>query len=648
MSKDSGTLSGEGLKFGGEWANTLYDKQVKNIVEDVTGGKVEMLDLGLPIDTKENIQFRPVNERGVHTSRNLLPSMLKTGMEIEGSKNGVWGDYYIITDILGDGKFKAVPKSAMNIHADKMSNGKYLSYGRVFDTLEEAVKNSKEFMQDVTETFDISTKTTQQQGIRLTPEIKARIRGEAPPMKKPSGKSPLGQAYGAIGGIEKDEEGNIRFNPEKAALGLLGAGVAKKVSTRFTPPKNLSTKLLNKFSGEPTTIPIQRFNEIINKSQKEGIKKVDLDMVRSSAEDMGDTINLNTLSERVEKQLVPLTPTSVKSPRWSHIGEDFIGDGKYGEVVYQSPVKTSAGDIHFMSKDPAYRHTGKTAPDEFPNYFSHVRFEDKGSSRKLLETQSDLMQKENFAREFQVVGREGVEFKKNPQLEKERMQDLAKLENYESNDPLAHLRTFREEVKRAAKDGKTTLLTPTGKTAMKIEGLGVQTDVWRIGDNYKNADLLTMRNRNLTSEVVGKTIFREGNENDAWIITDILGDGKFKAMPTTSLDDVEMKFVKAGKLDEAQSYRTKEKPDFNSLDRMTETFDISGNVDTKHFVYKLNEDSIPKEARRMGLEVEKIEQDGAEWWKISVPKERANMPTEAFVFAGLGLLGGMRERNKNE
>ena len=44
----------KGLKFGGEWANNLYDKQVKNIVEDLTGGKVEMLDMGLPIEKGKN------------------------------------------------------------------------------------------------------------------------------------------------------------------------------------------------------------------------------------------------------------------------------------------------------------------------------------------------------------------------------------------------------------------------------------------------------------------------------------------------------------------------------------------------------------------------------------------------------------------
>lgn len=48
MGKKSGTLSGEGLKFGGEWADNLYDKQVRDIVQKLTGGKVEMIDLGLP------------------------------------------------------------------------------------------------------------------------------------------------------------------------------------------------------------------------------------------------------------------------------------------------------------------------------------------------------------------------------------------------------------------------------------------------------------------------------------------------------------------------------------------------------------------------------------------------------------------------
>jgi len=50
MKEKAGKLSGEGLNIGGEWANNLYDKQIKNIVEDLTGQKVGFIDMGLPVD----------------------------------------------------------------------------------------------------------------------------------------------------------------------------------------------------------------------------------------------------------------------------------------------------------------------------------------------------------------------------------------------------------------------------------------------------------------------------------------------------------------------------------------------------------------------------------------------------------------------
>lgn len=159
MSKESGTLSGEGLKFGGEWANTLYDKQVKNIVEDVTGGKVEMMDLGLPVE-KNTTKF--IIQGGRDAGGTLTKGDLKVGLPINIDSSSGARDY-IITDVLGDGKFKAVPKS---MHGTQWHD-----------------QNEK--------TFDISTKTTTQQGIRLTPEIVARIKGEALPIKKASGKLPF-------------------------------------------------------------------------------------------------------------------------------------------------------------------------------------------------------------------------------------------------------------------------------------------------------------------------------------------------------------------------------------------------------------------------------------------------------------------------
>jgi len=422
----------------------------------------------------------------------------------------------------------------------------------------------------------------------------------------------------------------------------------------FQGLKNLSTKLLEKFRGMPEQITEQQFAEILNRTKKEGIKLADESLITKSLVKENGKINLAKTAMKVEEQLVPLTPTPVKSPRWSNIGEDFIGDGKYGEIVYQSPIKTSAGDVHFQWNSTREGKRGEA----FPNYFSHIRYEDMadGKTRKILETQSDLFQKENFAREKDFkfgkqtlrtgtpehiqVAREKIGEKAGQAVEK-RTSDLQKLSTYESNDPLAQLRTFREEVKRAAKDGKDTILIPSGETAMKIEGLGVE-KTWMIRGRDMHATVADLK--------IGREILREGSANDAWIITDVLGEGKFKAVPKSALKE----FGAGG----VEIKRTIKEAVESGLD---ETFDISGKADTSHFVYKLNEEAIPREARKMGLNVEGkvlVESSGktrplgedkytyiersnkwlapGEWWKIDIPKERGKMPVEAFTGLGVG------------
>jgi hypothetical protein len=159
MGKPKGTLSGEGLKFGGEWANNLYDKQVKNIVEDVTGGKVMKLDMGLPIEGKEPTW---ILNTGPSIGGEARASDLKVDLEI----NNITLGNYVVTDILGDGKFKAVPQEFYD--AQKAGKGRILKDIRT---------------SNMNKTFDISPKTTAQQGIKLTPEIIAKIKGEAPKIK---------------------------------------------------------------------------------------------------------------------------------------------------------------------------------------------------------------------------------------------------------------------------------------------------------------------------------------------------------------------------------------------------------------------------------------------------------------------------------
>ena len=466
-----------------------------------------------------------------------------------------------------------------------------------------------------------------------------------------------------------------------------GKQLLPKSQPIFQGLKNLSTKLFEEFKGLPEKIKVGRFEEIVNKVKKSGIKEVDEQLVRRSLVIEKGQVNLSKTAAKVEEQLIPLTPTPVKSPRWSNIGEEFIGDGKYGEIVYQSPIKTSAGDVHFPYRGYANEIT-KAGETPYPNYFSHVRYEDMadGKTRKILETQSDLMQKGKLETSIRLpgtptklpqlnalnnlieIGRQNGKTKEQifeslrvsqPKLLKDlnvtssedfsdivrqakenigKSQEYAKLAQYESNDPLAHLRTFREEVKRAAKDGKDTILIPSGETAMKIEGLGeTQTFKWANGQIAESKDLKT-----------GYNIF-DKNNNDHWIITDILGDGKFKAVHSTQIYENVPDIKNATGIFKPDDVVELSNGKFYQK-RFTETFDISGKVDTKHFVYKLNEEAIPREARKMGLIVEKVqnlnkadpfimttrETVPGSWWKIKIPKEHSKLPIEAFGgFAGI-------------
>jgi len=136
---------------------------------------------------------------------------------------------------------------------------------------------------------------------------------------------------------------------------------------------------------------------------------------------------------------------------------------------------------------------------------------------------------------------------------------------------------------------------------------------------------------------IGKQITPLGINQDRsldWIITDVLGEGKFKAVQKNYYEDLQYS---------GGEYHPTSFENISKFieDSYKETFDISGKVDTQHFVYKLNEEAIPREARKMGLGVEgKVKVDSGDWWKINIPKERGKMPVEAF--AGLGIGAGIQ------
>lgn len=185
MADATGNLSGDGLKFGGEWANNLYDKQIANIVKDLTGAKIEKLKMNLSIGSKEP-EF--IIDSGDYAGGRLSKSDLKVGLEIDRKNFGG----YIITDVLEDGKFKAVRKTSRlnGLFEPDESLKKYLDIDSLEKRLTKKNPNNPKFVKDriearkkeiesVKETFDISIKKSPyQQGIELTPEIKARIKGE--------------------------------------------------------------------------------------------------------------------------------------------------------------------------------------------------------------------------------------------------------------------------------------------------------------------------------------------------------------------------------------------------------------------------------------------------------------------------------------
>lgn len=211
MGEEKGTLSGDGLRFGGEWANNLYDKQVGNIVKDLTGAPIEKLDMGLPVE-KNTTKF--ILQGGPDAGGTLTEGALKPGLEINIDSAGGAHDY-VVTDVLGNGKFEAVFK---NQYKDAKSWA-------------QLAPENKDLLK---EKFDISTKSTTQQGIKITPEIKAKIKGEAIELKA------SGEQFTPRTTLPDANRTNQEVNPEDLPTVQIGdAGPSVTKPKAFAPvPEN--------------------------------------------------------------------------------------------------------------------------------------------------------------------------------------------------------------------------------------------------------------------------------------------------------------------------------------------------------------------------------------------------------------------------
>jgi len=445
---------------------------------------------------------------------------------------------------------------------------------------------------------------------------------------------------------------------------------------------DLTTKILKDLEGK-TTVSKQYILDATNRGD---LKQMERDITRQILDTMPDgQINVKEFANKVKAELLPLKVKSsdAVNPKFDQYSSRYMQNegsfstkydnialpdelrGKianYKENIYESPISTSAGDVHF----------GYTTK----NYFGHTRIEDMADNktRRVIEVQSDLYQKgrlenemttgmapstdaelaqalpENLRKEFkQIISDRKAGIKKDGQVQRlSELNNIAtklrgeaqkgKLQQY--NDPTAHFRMIREEIKKAAQDGKTKLQFPTGETAMKIEGLGTNENWVR---PLEKGGFERVKPDELK---VGQQI-SQGRDplNDNWIITDVLGNGKFKAVPkqvSTSAVGMEAEGAKgvSGMVDFDKFSKEQQNKIANAL---SETFDISGKVDTNNPIYKFYEKDVQKYLNKFGGK-RVVDDKGVSWIEIPITKEQGESPVEAFgkiqvnpLFAGAGI-----------
>jgi hypothetical protein len=191
MEKETGTLSGDGLSFGGEWAKNLYDRQVRDIVKKLTGAEVKTVDMGLGVGKEE--RYKILGSNTFASSKNVQKGDVVTDKLKE--------DYFVINR-RNNGEVDLIPAREIRLQLEN----DYDLYNKYYPKSErngEFVNVSKEEMNDAyyqaiddgvfaqsemikTVKLDDVGKQTQQY-IDLTPEVKAKIQSKAPKFKMKDG-----------------------------------------------------------------------------------------------------------------------------------------------------------------------------------------------------------------------------------------------------------------------------------------------------------------------------------------------------------------------------------------------------------------------------------------------------------------------------
>jgi len=392
--------------------------------------------------------------------------------------------------------------------------------------------------------------------------------------------------------------------------------------------------------------------ETVENIIKQGdIKQAEKDVVSKALAELrteAGTVNVRDLADAVNSRLLPLNPTQVMG-EWLQYENITLPPKlrgnveQYSERLFVSPVPVAAGGIHFTNLPPGVR----------DGYFAHSRIEDLPDGvRRIIEVQSDLFQKGRIDSELsndkmaaEILDRRRAEglptYAADGGESSFGMKDIpareAEIDQLKPYRNTWHERVIREEVKKAAQDGKKALRFPTGETAMKIEGLGQQgrnrfgivLDEGGVSPAMRTEDLKVGLEIHDMQGALGDTI-ESGRGN--WIITEVLEDGKFNAVPKDRGDFMEVDGVIKQQGFDADGN------EFNDVldETFVEQFDISGKVDTENPIYKFYEKNVAKYLRNKYKAETITDENGVKWNEIKVDPLLARQPVEAFgVGAGV-------------
>ena len=452
--------------------------------------------------------------------------------------------------------------------------------------------------------------------------------------------------------------------------------------------------------------------------QKDGGKEIiifDINDIEIGTKTINNKIPVDEFANKVKAELLPLERVNLQKapknylygqePRYENISlpSEIRGDiANYTENIYKSPIKTSAGEVHF----------GRGSGD-VENYFAHTRVEDlpskevikagretitrenierinrltsmtaeqtPGDIRRVIELQSDLMQKGRLESEridihnitrpqfksvmtledaklyessFEISNQniplsssdvaenvklpirqaretiEKLEKKYTPKITGSRDVEIQKLQPYRNT---WHERIIKEEVKKAAQDGKTKLRFPTGGTAMKIEGL-----------SGEPVDMIDSSNIQEVRDYVKQNFIKtfDIGEYGKWDLIDT-PQGRLVTFDVEEgipfLGIPEDTFKNRSKILQREGVNTNAFYD-DMLDYGESISAIKTNPE-KNPIYKFYEKDVQKYLNKKYNAKRITDEQGVEWIEVDITPAMKNKPIEAFGGASIETIVG--------